>query len=139
MRTASKALCFFVVLVIVLSPARAASQIGPSSSTVTARYDPQSEIRVKGIVVGASEFLSAGLGAAEFHLVLQTRDGTMEIYLAASKLIAQYGLTFAPGQEIDVVGSRVVLEGREALLAREITRGEEVFVFRDAKGKPIGD
>ncbi len=134
MRIASKALCFLAALVVVLNPTRAGTQSGLSSSVITARYDPQSEIRVKGIVVGAND---PGVGEAGSYLVLQTRDGTVEVYLAAPKLMQQYRLTFAQGEEVEVVGSRVVLDGREALLAREISRGEEVFVFRDAQGKPL--
>lgn len=137
MRTASKALCFLAVLIVVLSPSRSGSQNGLSSSVVTPRYDPESEIRMKGVVVDASDYFCPASGEAESHLVLQTQDGTVEVHLAATRFIKQYRLTFTQGEKVEVLGSRIILDGREALLAREISRGEEVFVFRDANGKPL--
>jgi hypothetical protein len=36
-----------------------------------------------------------------------------------------------------VVGSTVTYEGHEAMIAREITRGDQTFAFREPGGKPL--
>ena len=44
-------------------------------------------------------------------------------------------LVFAPGDQLQVLGSRVRVAGNQGLIAREITKGNEVYVFRDPEGK----
>ncbi len=78
--------------------------------------------------------ISGGLGS---HLVVKTADGTLEVHLAPTKFVNEYQLILARGDNIEVLGSKVMIEGKEALLARQITRGEETFVFREANGKPV--
>lgn len=134
MRFASRALCILAALVAALSPSLAYGQNG---AAVVPGYDPRSEIRIKGIVVAASDYYCAVSRTVESHLILQTGDGTLEVHLAAPAFVRQYRLTFAEGEVIEVLGSRIIFDGRETLLAREIGRGEEVFVFRDATGKPL--
>jgi hypothetical protein len=57
--------------------------------------------------------------------------------MGAAKFVKEYQLILAKGDNVEVLGSRVIFEGRDAILAREITRGQETFVFRDANGKPV--
>jgi hypothetical protein len=49
----------------------------------------------------------------------------------------EYELVFTAGDEIEVRGSRVRVEAADALLAREVIRGADTFLFRDASGKPV--
>jgi hypothetical protein len=44
-------------------------------------------------------------------------------------------LSFAPGDQLVVVGSRVRALGRTDVIAREIKRNNETFIFRDPQGK----
>jgi hypothetical protein len=46
-------------------------------------------------------------------------------------------MVLAKGDEIEVVGSKVKFNDADTILAREITRGQDSFVFRDANGKPV--
>jgi len=65
-------------------------------------------------------------------------DGsTVEVHLATTKFVKSYDLTFAKGDKVEVVGTKVVFEGVETIFAREIKRGDDTFVFRDRDGKPI--
>jgi hypothetical protein len=78
--------------------------------------------------------ISGGLGS---HVLLKTQDGIVEIHLAPTKFVKQYQLIIERGDKVEVLGSRVTLDGKDVLLAREIVRGQEIFVFRDASGKPV--
>jgi DNA/RNA endonuclease YhcR with UshA esterase domain len=66
------------------------------------------------------------------------QDGsTIELHLAATKYIKSYEMLFNKGDEIEVTGSKVKFNGTDTILAREITRGQDSFVFRDENGKPV--
>ena len=101
-----------------------------------ALYDPAKEVTVKGVVTGVEEFdcpVSRGeLGA---HLVLQTADGTVQVHLAPSRVLRAQQLTFSVGDQVQVVGARVRLYGKDGLIAQEITRGNESYIFRDHEGE----
>jgi len=69
------------------------------------------------------------------HLRMQTAAGAMEIHLAPARVMRSQKFTFSPGDEIEVLGSRVKIEGQDSIIAREVTRGSESFFIRDREGK----
>jgi len=78
--------------------------------------------------------ISSGLGS---HLILQTQEGTIEVHLGPTKFVNEYQLILARGDNVEVLGSRVIFQAKDALLARDVVRGNDKFVFRDAIGRPV--
>ena len=134
MRRLSK-LCLLAIGTAALA-AGISSQTSQSDPLITPKYDLTSEVHVKGVVVDANDHqcpVSGGMGS---HLVLQTQDSTIEVHLAPTKFVQQYHLNLKRGDNVEVVGTRILFE-KDAMLARQVIRGEETFVFRDARGNPI--
>jgi hypothetical protein len=72
------------------------------------------------------------------HFMLKLSDGkVVEVHLATSKFVKNYELVFNKGDEVEVIGAKVEFQGADAILAREVKRGNDDFVFRDPNGKPI--
>jgi hypothetical protein len=46
-------------------------------------------------------------------------------------------VVFNKGDADEVIGSKVEFEGVDAIMAREVKRGNDDFLFRDPQGKPI--
>jgi hypothetical protein len=44
---------------------------------------------------------------------------------------------FNKGDELSFTGSRVKQDGGDVILAREVVKGNDTFVLRDAKGSPV--
>jgi hypothetical protein len=65
------------------------------------------------------------------------RRRTIEVHLAATKFVKMYDLVFVKGDRLEVTGSKVEFEGVSTIFAREVKRGNDVFVFRDKDGKPV--
>jgi hypothetical protein len=115
----------------------AAAKQAPAKGNVP-KYDKTTEVKLKGTVADVRDYNCPISGTMGAHLTLKLQDGsTMELHLAATKYMKSYELVFNKGDEIEVVGSKVKLDGAETILAREITRGQDSFVFRDADGKPV--
>ena len=101
------------------------------------KYDLATEVNLKGTITDISDRNCPISGTMGFHFVLKMEDGkTIEVHVAASRFMKDYGLALNKGDEIRVIGSKVKFGGTDTILAREVTRGEEVFVFRDKTGKP---
>src|SRR5262249_19109771 len=85
------------------------------------RYDTVTEAVFKGTVAEVKDRecpVSGGrLGS---HIVLKLGDGTtIEVHLAPTKFVSEYDLTFKPGDELEVTGSKVTFEGVQTIFARE--------------------
>ncbi len=123
----------FAMLGLVLFAVAAAAQ---KASKVP--YDPSTEAKIKGEIEEVKEFECPVSGTLGFHIVLKAPDHTYTVHVAAAKFIKEYEITFAKGDQVVVVGSKVKLaDGQEAILAREITRGQSTYAFRDKTGRPL--
>lgn len=98
-------------------------------------YDPKSEVTVKGTIGDVQEQAGRG-GWTGTHLVLKTDSGILPVHVGPSAYIAKKQFSFAKGDEIEVLGSKVSIAGKETLLAREITKEGKTLVLRNAQGIP---
>ena len=101
-----------------------------------ALYNAAKETTISGVVRGVEDFTCA-VSENEIgrHLRLQTAQGMTQIHLAPARVMRSQKFTFSPGDQIEVLGSKVGLQGQESIIAREITRGNESFFLRDREGK----
>jgi hypothetical protein len=102
------------------------------------KYDPAAETTFNGIVEEVKDRqcpVSGGMGS---HLILRLSPSkTIEVHLATTKFVKTYDLVFNKGDVVTVVGTKVQFEGVETIFAREVTRGEATFTFRDKDGTPV--
>lgn len=101
-------------------------------------YQVSKEITVKGTVSELKDYVCPVSGTVGTHIVLKTTEGTvLEAHVASAKFLPEYGIQLAAGQELEITGMKTKVAGRDALLVRTIQRGQEIFTFRDKKGRPI--
>jgi DNA/RNA endonuclease YhcR with UshA esterase domain len=102
------------------------------------KYDKTTEVKVSGVVTDVKDYdcpISGTLGA---HVSIQPEQGpAIEVHVAATKYVKNYEMVFAKGDKVEVLGSKVQFNGTDAIIAREITRGQDTFTFRDGNGKPL--
>jgi hypothetical protein len=107
-------------------------------NTAVPKYDPATEAVFKGTVQEVRDRqcpVSGGMGS---HVILKLENGTtIEVHLATTKFVKEYDLEFNVGDQLEVTGSKVVFEGVETIFAREVKRGNDVYVFRYKDGKPV--
>ena len=98
-------------------------------------YDPKTEVTVQGTIEDVQQ-QSGKTGWSGTHLLLKTDAATLDVHVGPSSYISKKQFTFAKGDTIEVVGSKVAISGKEALLAREITKNGKTLVLRNAEGIP---
>lgn len=102
------------------------------------KYDPATEKVFKGTVQEVRDRQCPVSGGMGLHVILKLDDGsTIEVHLATTKFVKTYDLTFNKGDLLEVTGSKVNFEGVDTIFAREVKRGNDVFVFRDQDGTPV--
>jgi hypothetical protein len=120
------------------------SQAAQPDSSPMPKYDLLTEIKTKG-VVDEINLLSLGTRKDFTELVLKNGDDKVRIYLCPKAFQDEMGITFAKGDQIAVTGSRVKQDVKQdskqdaadVILVRELVKGTDTLMFRDAKGAPV--
>ena len=102
------------------------------------KYDKNAEVKLNGSVEEVQEFDCPVSQALGYHALVKTTGGTLVVHTAPVKFMKQYGLELAVGDKLEIVGAKLKdAAGKETVLAREITRDNATFRFRNTEGKPI--
>jgi hypothetical protein len=100
-------------------------------------YDTKTVETVSGEVTAVAEmtpFKDMGRGV---HLMLKTDKETISVHLGPVWYIERQDTKIVAGDKIEVKGSRITYEGKPAIIAAEIHKGDEVLMLRDASGIPV--
>jgi len=127
-----------VALVLVVALGTVVPVWAQNANGTVPKYDVATEATFKGVIDDVHDRqcpISGGMGA---HFNLKLADGKIvEVHLATTKFVKNYEVAFNKGDAVEVIGSKVEFEGGDAILAREVKRGNDDFLFRDPQGKPI--
>ena len=125
--------CMFIVTSIVSLLTLASAAQKPR-----VKYDPAAEATVSGVIEEIKEFQCPVSGTMGYHLVLKSGDQLVMVHVAASKFLRDYEISFAKGEQVEVIGAKTKLDnGEEGILAREVRRGQNTYAFRDKAGQPL--
>ena len=100
-------------------------------------YNPATETTMTGTVDSIKTLPSQGRGGGGLHLILAAANGPIEVHVGPVAFVSSKNMTFAKGDAVTVLGSKVAMAGQDVLIAREITKGNQVLTLRDAAGIPL--
>ena len=116
----------FLALAAVFAVAQGPAAPGPE-------YDPSAEVTVRGEVLQIHESQVA-TDHPGLHLVLKTEAESVEVHACPVRFLRELEFTIGSGDTLTVLGSRP--KGAAVIVAREIRKGQQWLVLRDAKGVP---
>jgi hypothetical protein len=102
------------------------------------KYDPATEITIKGTVEEVKEQScpTCGRNQTGTHLIVRSDAGTFDAHLGPTSFLAKNKFSFAKGDQVEIIGSKVKMDGADALLAREVKKGGKTLTLRNAQGVP---
>ena len=105
-------------------------------SNQSAVYRAGNEQTMAGVVDEVGDF-TCPVSANEMgaHLRLKTASGPVVVHLAPARIMRSQSYRFHSGDNIEVRGAPVRVGGADGMIAREITRGNEIITLRDKEGK----
>jgi hypothetical protein len=104
------------------------------------RYDPATETTVTGTVEAVEQITPPGRGRRGMggtHLVLTTGAGPLEVHLGPTAFLQEKKVVITKGDTLEILGSRVTVEGEPVFLAREVKKGSSAWTLRDGAGLPL--
>ena len=98
-------------------------------------YDPKTVATVSGEVLSVDKSTDRGMGYGK-SLILKTSAETFLVYLGPGWFLEKQDLTFAPRDQLEITGSQVTLQGKPAIIAAQVKKGDKSLKLRDPAGIP---
>jgi len=100
-------------------------------------YDPKTVETVTGEVVKVDRIIPMRGMSGGVHLVLKTDKGDVSVHLGPQWYLENQDVKIEPKDRVEVKGSRTTVQGKPALIAAEVKKGDEVLRLRDDAGVPM--
>jgi hypothetical protein len=99
-------------------------------------YDAHNVITVKGTAVRVEKITPMkGMGYG-VYLTLQTKTETIPVHLGPAEFVEKQPVQLHAQDIVEVTGSRVSCDGKPAILAAIVKRGQDTVKFRELNGHP---
>ncbi len=99
-------------------------------------YNPQTIETISGEVVSVDKITPLKGMNYGVHIVVKTDKEAISVHLGPGWYIENQRVKIAPKDKIEVKGSRITFEGKPAIIAAEVKKGEDVLTLRNANGVP---
>jgi len=99
-------------------------------------YDPKTVETVNGEVVSVEKIPSPGGKGSGVHLTVKTDKETVSVELGPDWYVEKQPVRIQAKDRIEVRGSRVMVQGKPAIIASEVRKGDQFLVLRDGNGIP---
>jgi hypothetical protein len=124
-----------IPLVVIIVAVLAATVLAQGRGPRTPRYDPKTEATFSGTIEDIQQQPCLGRRVGT-HVMLKTQSETVEVCVGPQAFVQQKGFSFAKGDPIEVIGSRIKFGSKDVVIARQITKENQTLTLRDAQGIP---
>lgn len=101
------------------------------------KYDTAKEVNVDGIVEEVRDYRCPVSGTVGSHITVKQGAGSIEVHLAPATFMKKYEILINKGDRVLIQGSKIIFEGKPALLAKTVAVDITTYAFRDSEGKPL--
>ena len=70
-------------------------------------------------------------------MTVKTAKGEISVHLGPAFFIENQDVKIEPKDKVEVKGSRITFDGKPAIIATEVKKGDEVLKLRDNAGFPV--
>ncbi len=99
-------------------------------------YNPATVEAITGVVESVDKSTPMKGMYSGIHLVLKTDKETMAVHLGPEWYIERQDMKLEKGDKVEVKGSRITFDGKPAIIAAELKKGDGVLILRDSAGVP---
>ncbi len=100
-------------------------------------YNPKAIETIGGEVVNVDTITPLKGMSSGVHLMVKTDKETISAHLGPAWYIQRLDMKIATGDKVEITGSRVTFQGKPAIIAAEVKKGDEILRLRDENGFPV--
>ncbi|MBI4524135.1 MAG: DNA-binding protein [Deltaproteobacteria bacterium] len=103
----------------------------------TRMYDPKTVETINGEVLKIDMITPRKGMSPGVHMTVKTDKQEIPVHLGPSFFVEYQDVKLAPKDKVEVKGSRITFDGKPAIIAMELRKGDEVLKLRDESGLPV--
>ena len=107
-----------------------------SKSRYGRMYNPATIETISGEVISVDKITPQKGMSYGVHLSLKSDKETIDVHLGPGWYIENQDFTIEPEDKVEITGSRIMFDGKPAIIAAEVKEGDEIFQLRDKNGFP---
>jgi hypothetical protein len=100
-------------------------------------YDATTVDTISGEVLSVEKITPVKGMSYGVHLQLKTEQETVSVHVGPAWFIENQDVKIELKEKIEVKGSRVTFDGKPAIIAAQVKKGDEVLKLRDENGVPV--
>jgi len=100
-------------------------------------YNPKTVEIISGEVVKVDKIKPIKGMSYGVHVTVKTDRETLSVHVGPGWFIENQDIKIEPKDKVEVTGSRITFEGKPAIIAAEVKKGEETLKLRDENGFPV--
>jgi hypothetical protein len=100
-------------------------------------YDAKTVETISGEVVKVDTITPRKGMSAGVHMSVKTDKEEIAVHWGPSYFIENQDVKIAAKDKVEVKGSRMTFDGKPAIVAMELKKGDEVLKLRDDSGYPV--
>jgi hypothetical protein len=100
-------------------------------------YNTKTVETISGEVISVDEITPMRGMSYGVHMTVKTKKGMLSVHVGPGWFIEKQGIKIAPKDKVEIKGSRIIFDGKPAIIAAEIRKGDEIIKLRDENGYPV--
>ena len=100
-------------------------------------YNPTTVETIKGEVVSVDKTTPLKGTSYLIYIMLKTNKETVSVHLGPAWYFKSHNYVINVKDKVEITGSRITYNGKPAVIASEVKRGNEVIKLRDENGYPV--
>lgn len=99
-------------------------------------YNLKTVETISGEVVSVDKITPAKGMSYGVHMTVKTDKETISVHIGPGWFIENQDIKIEPKDKVEIKGSRITFEGKPAIIAAEVKKGDEILKLRDENGFP---
>jgi len=100
-------------------------------------FNPKTVEPISGEVVSVHTITPFKGMSSGVHLMVKTDQETISVHLGPAWYVQRQDIKIVPGDKVEITGSRITYQGKPAIIAAEVKKGDEILKLRDINGLPV--
>ena len=100
-------------------------------------YNPKTVETISGEVVKVERISSPRGRSQGVHLLVKTAKETVPVHLGPAFYLDKQDVKIEPKDRVTIKGSRITFQGKPAIVAAEVRKGDKTLKLRDETGRPL--